>query len=149
MMEVVRAAVGKAHPTGLGTSGQTPYGVTTNMRNKANRRKCQVAPPPSGVIPAEGGWATLRLIRCAKQSQFALPGGRRARPTLRSGGGPAMRNKAKSGRTGTSGENHVAPPAIPVAKPSVRNKANSGGSDYAVSNCHQKTYGRTKRTVHA
>ncbi len=35
------------------------------MRNKANWRKCQVAPPPPGVIPAEGGWATWwRTRRC-------------------------------------------------------------------------------------
>lgn len=34
-------------------------------------RKFQVAPPPPGVIPAEGGWATWGLSRCAKQSQFA------------------------------------------------------------------------------
>jgi hypothetical protein len=36
------------------------------------------------------------LNRVSKQSQSALPSGRRARATLRSGGWPAMRNKANS-----------------------------------------------------
>jgi hypothetical protein len=52
--------------------------------NKANRRKRQVAPPPPGVIPAEGGWATWRWTRRAKQSQLTEPGpGEPGRPSYR------------------------------------------------------------------
>jgi hypothetical protein len=123
---------------------------TKPMDSEVSSLKCEVSSsaPPPGTIPAEGGWATWRLTRRAKQSQFVPPDRWCARHTLRTR--PILQNKANlTGRGTTIAKLRLTmPPRLPPRI--LRNKANlrevgGQGSDCA-NKANLRRTGRAKQS---